>query len=102
MVMDVNQYALYFSRSLIPFARNSDLQPDYWKHLGVYAYRREFLLKFATLPPTPMEIAESLEQLRVLENGYRIKIIPTESQSIGVDTPADLARVRQLLEDRNR
>lgn len=99
VVVDRDDYALYFSRALIPFQRDS--QPGAgaraFKHIGLYAYRRPFLLAFATLPPTPLEQAESLEQLRALEHGYRIKVIETRHDSIGVDTQEDLERVRTLL-----
>ncbi|MBI3909984.1 MAG: 3-deoxy-manno-octulosonate cytidylyltransferase [Armatimonadetes bacterium] len=97
VVVDQAGYALYFSRLPIPYYR--DGQPgEYLKHIGLYAYRREFLLRFASLPPTPLEQAEQLEQLRALEHGYRIAVVRTEQDSIGVDTPADLDRVRRMLE----
>ncbi|WP_346353580.1 3-deoxy-manno-octulosonate cytidylyltransferase [Azotosporobacter soli] len=98
VVTDQNDYALYFSRSVLPYPRNKTGQPVY-KHVGVYAYRREFLLRYAALPPTPLEQTESLEQLRALENGYRIKVLTTEAKFIGVDTPEDLAAVNALLQD---
>ncbi len=98
VVTDQNDYALYFSRSVLPYPRNKTGQPVY-KHVGVYAYRREFLLHYAALPPTPLEQTESLEQLRALENGYRIKVLTTEAKFIGVDTPEDLAAVNALLQD---
>jgi 3-deoxy-manno-octulosonate cytidylyltransferase (CMP-KDO synthetase) len=94
--------ALYFSRAAIPATRSRS--PEFercHKHLGLYAYRRNFLLELATFTPTPLEKLESLEQLRVLENGFRIAMVELEAhQSIGVDTPADLERVRTLLEAR--
>lgn len=90
-------HALYFSRSLIPYPRNRGPQTRYFKHIGVYAYRRDFLLHFARLTPTPLEQTESLEQLRALEHGYRIRLIETPFHSVGVDTPEDLQRVRQLI-----
>ena len=96
VVASLDGHALYFSRSLIPYPRNRGPQWRCFKHIGVYAYRRDFLLRFAALPPAPLEIAESLEQLRALENGYRIRVIETPFRSIGVDTPADLAEVREL------
>lgn len=96
VVTDLKGYALYFSRSLIPYPRIK-LQDPVYKHLGIYAYRRDFLLKYAGLKPTPLERAESLEQLRALEHGYRIKVIKTDFQSVGVDTPEDLELVIQLL-----
>ena len=105
VVVDRNGDALYFSRAPVPFAReegqapSARLKPDTtYKHIGIYAYRRDFLLEFAALPQTPLERAESLEQLRALEHGYRIRTIETEFDSIGVDTPEDLDRVRRQLE----
>ena len=97
VVATLDRHALYFSRSLIPYPRNPDEATRHFKHIGVYAYRRDFLLRFAALPPTPLEKTESLEQLRALEHGYRIRLIETQFQPIGVDTPEDLERVRQLL-----
>jgi 3-deoxy-manno-octulosonate cytidylyltransferase (CMP-KDO synthetase) len=91
--------ALYFSRASIPFSRKSG--PGHvavlFKHIGLYVQRREFLLKIASLDPTPLERAEALEQLRVLEHGYSIKMIETQYDAIGVDTPEDLERVRRML-----
>lgn len=100
VVTDLNGFALYFSRSPIPRPRDPLALPGPWKrHLGLYAYQRDFLLTLSELPPTPLEKLEMLEQLRVLEHGYRIKMIELKSDtSIGVDTPADLERVRALLE----
>jgi 3-deoxy-manno-octulosonate cytidylyltransferase (CMP-KDO synthetase) len=97
VVTDLSGYALYFSRSLIPFPRTVHRELKVYKHIGIYAYRREFLLKFASLTATPLERAESLEQLRALEHGYRIKVLETDFKSIGVDTPADLERVNAIL-----
>lgn len=95
VVTDKDGYALYFSRSLLPYPRHHLGIPVY-KHIGIYAYRRDFLLKFAKLAPTPLERAESLEQLRALENGYRIKVIETNRTFVGVDTEEDLARVNEI------
>ena len=90
--------ALYFSRSAIPFRRGSpERLAGPYKHIGLYVYRREFLVRLASLPHTPLERSESLEQLRVLENGFSIKVIETSHDSIGVDTPEDLERVRRLM-----
>jgi 3-deoxy-manno-octulosonate cytidylyltransferase (CMP-KDO synthetase) len=100
IVVDSHGYALYFTRAHVPFVR-SGLKtgaPAGWRHLGLYVYRREFLLTLARLPPTPLEQAEGLEQLRALEHGYRIKTAETTMDTIGVDTPEDLERVRRLLE----
>ena len=98
VVVSLDGHALYFSRSLIPFPRSRGPQWRCFKHIGVYAYRRDFLLRFAALPPSPLEIAESLEQLRALEHGFRIRVIQTPFQSVGVDTEADLERVRQIFQ----
>ena len=94
VVVSLDGHALYFSRSLIPFPRYRGPEWRCFKHIGVYAYRRDFLLHLAALPPSPLETAESLEQLRALEHGYRIRVIETPFRSIGVDTPEDLERVR--------
>ncbi len=93
VVVDGDGNALYFSRAPIPFFR--DAPPGTaWKHVGLYAYRRSFLLAYARLQPTPLETAESLEQLRAIEHGFRIRTVETRYDSIGVDTPEDLDRVR--------
>jgi 3-deoxy-manno-octulosonate cytidylyltransferase (CMP-KDO synthetase) len=97
VVVDRNDFALYFSRAPIPHGRESASASAY-KHIGLYAYRRQFLLTIAALPPTALEQVELLEQLRVLEHGFRIKAVETTADSIGVDTPADLERVRELIE----
>lgn len=98
-VFDRDQYALYFSRSPIPFQRNPDeeIKPTYYKHLGFYAYRKGFLLSFVALPEGEWEKFEKLEQLRALEYGYKIKVMITEHDSIEVDTPEDLLRVERYL-----
>jgi 3-deoxy-manno-octulosonate cytidylyltransferase (CMP-KDO synthetase) len=103
VVTDWEGYALYFSRSPLPNFRDkwNDLKDDAfasgrllcYKHVGLYVYRRDFLLQFAQMSPTYLELAEKLEQLRVLENGYRIKVVETSHDSIGVDTPGDLDAV---------
>lgn len=98
VVVDKLGYALYFSRSLLPYPRAA-AAPVY-KHIGIYAYRRDFLLHYARLAPTPLEKAESLEQLRALENGYGIRVLETASRFIGVDTPEDLALVNRLYRER--
>lgn len=98
-VFDRDDYALYFSRSPIPFQRNpaEDESPTYYKHLGFYAYRKGFLLTFVALPEGEWERFEKLEQLRALEYGYKIKVTLTEHDSIEVDTPEDLKRVEEYL-----
>lgn len=97
LVADAAGYALYFSRSAIPFVRPGHAAPTFWRHLGLYAYRREFLATLSGLPSTPLEQAEGLEQLRALEHGFRISTAETLADTIGVDTPEDLERVRQLV-----
>ena len=94
VVVDANGNALYFSRAPIPHHVVSGSSRTAYKHLGLYAYRRDFLLRLAALPQTALERAESLEQLRALEHGHRIRAVETRYDSIGVDTPEDLDRVR--------
>jgi 3-deoxy-manno-octulosonate cytidylyltransferase (CMP-KDO synthetase) len=98
VVTDAQGFALYFSRSAIPFWRDgdSDLIRGF-RHLGLYVFRRDFLLAFARLPPTRLERAEKLEQLRALENGYRVKVVAVEQAAIEVDTADDLEKARQML-----
>ena len=100
VVTDREGYALYFSRAPIPFTHNGTAPPSVShavsKHIGLYVYRRTFLLALARLEPTPLEQAEALEQLRALEHGFRIKTIETSHDPIGVDTPEDLERVRRI------
>ena len=117
VVVDHDGFALYFSRSPIPypkellgkadedlltgFKRISTLDKDglsgYWQHIGLYAFRRDFLLKLTTLSPSPLEQHEGLEQLRILENGYKIKTVITSTASIGIDTPEDIERFKALI-----
>jgi 3-deoxy-manno-octulosonate cytidylyltransferase (CMP-KDO synthetase) len=94
-VTDEDGFALYFSRSTIPHFGNPEIEPVYYKHHGIYAYRNDFLQQFARLPQGFLERVERLEQLRALENGYRIKVVITDKDSVEVDTPADLERVRE-------
>jgi len=96
VVSDAAGNALYFSRSMIPFGR--DTLPVCFKHVGLYVYRRDFLLRYSGLPVGPLEKAEKLEQLRALENGFSIRVLETEYESLGVDTPEDLERVSKLIE----
>jgi len=98
VVTDLQNKALYFSRSLLPYPRVPG--EDVYKHIGLYVYRREFLLAFSQMAPTPLEKSESLEQLRVLENGYDIYVTETEWETIGVDTPEDLLQVETILKQR--
>jgi 3-deoxy-manno-octulosonate cytidylyltransferase (CMP-KDO synthetase) len=105
VVADNRGDALYFSRSPLPFFRDKwkDLKDESfccgkllcYKHVGLYVYRRDFLLKFAAMPPTFLEISEKLEQLRAMENGIKIRVVETEFESIGVDTPEDLQKAQE-------
>ena len=102
IVCDVNGFALYFSRSVIPFIRGKERnewfgQYPFLKHLGVYAYRREVLAEITRLPQSLLELAESLEQLRWLQNGYRIRVGLTDVETVGIDTPEDLKRAEIFL-----
>ncbi len=94
-VFDHEGFALYFSRSTIPYFRRSAPESAFYKHHGIYAYRNDFLQKFAALGPSFLEKAEGLEQLRALEHGFRLKVVITEYDSIEVDTPEDLKRARE-------
>jgi len=94
---DNEGFALYFSRSIIPFYRGLTSDNAYYKHLGFYAYRKGFLLKFTGLPPSRLEAAEKLEQLRALEYGYRIKVLETVHDSVEVDSPEDIQKVERML-----
>ena len=98
-VFDKNNFALYFSRSPIPFQQNPEEKnkPTYYKHLGFYAYRKGFLLSYVALPEGEWERFEKLEQLRALEYGYKVKVVLTEYDSIEVDTPEDLLRVERSI-----
>ena len=102
VVVDCDDNALYFSRLPLPHVRDPHASPGAvrsYKHIGIYGYRRDFLLALAKLPPTPLELAESLEQLRALEHGFRIRTPETTFDSIGVDTPEDLERVRRQVHE---
>ena len=105
VVVDKNMRAIYFSRSIIPYIRKGE-QKDwlsmhtYYKHIGLYAYRAEVLAEITSLPQSSLEIAESLEQLRWIENGYTIKVGITDIETIGIDTPDDLARAEIFLASR--
>jgi 3-deoxy-manno-octulosonate cytidylyltransferase (CMP-KDO synthetase) len=103
VVYDHNNFAMYFSRSPIPFIRGSEQKNwltahNFYRHIGIYAYRRNILQEITRLPLSNLEAAEALEQLRWLENGYRIKVAETDFHSIGIDTPADLKKAQQILE----
>lgn len=103
VVTDKDDYALYFSRSPIPYYRDKkESEQTYYQHIGLYVYRRDFLLKYAAMESTLLEEAESLEQLRALENGYQIKVIETEAKLVGVDRKEDIQLVEAELEKRKR
>ena len=93
--------ALYFSRATIPYDRDGSGNAAYWKHLGLYAYRREALLRFGTLQASPLEQTERLEQLRLLENGLALYVEAVDFDTVGVDTEADIPRVEALLRERS-
>ncbi len=96
VVTDHQDNAIYFSRSPIPYDLGGEAK--HYKHIGLYVYRRDFLLSYSELPVGPLERAERLEQLRALENGFPIRVLETEYESLGVDTPDDLERIRKLFE----
>ena len=98
-VKDQSNNALYFSRSLIPSNKKQTFNPNetYYRHIGLYVYRPSFLLHYQTLPPTPLQLTEDLEQLKVQEHGFKIKVTITEQPSIGVDTPEDLNKIEQWI-----
>lgn len=97
VITDRDGFALYFSRSVIPFHRELTFDVKYYKHIGVYAFRKEALLAFSKLPMLPLETSEKLEQLRYLEYGKRIKMIETDFVGVGIDTPEDLKKAKQLI-----
>ena len=97
VVLDANSNALYFSRSAIPFVRDSGTRATFLRHQGIYGYRRDLLLRFVEWKASPLERAESLDQLRALENGVRIHVLVTNTGSPGIDTPEDAAALEQIL-----
>ena len=102
LVTDLRGFALYFSRSVIPFIRGKETEEwisshQFLKHIGLYAYRRDVLQELTQLPPSPLELVESLEQLRWLQNGYRIRVAITTIETVGIDTPEDLQRAQEML-----
>lgn len=104
IVIDNHGEALYFSRSVIPFVRGVESSEwltryPFLKHIGLYAYRREVLSEITQLPPSSLEVAESLEQLRWLQNGYHIRVAKTDIETVGIDTPNDLARAEAFLQE---
>lgn len=96
VIVDKNDYAIYFSRSPIPYPRNLNMN-NYYKHIGIYGYLRDFVIKYSKMPATPLEESESLEQLRAIENGYKIKVLETPYKIIGVDTKEELEKVREYI-----
>jgi 3-deoxy-manno-octulosonate cytidylyltransferase (CMP-KDO synthetase) len=105
VVCDADDFALYFSRAAIPHMSKEEFETTdkrrlAFKHIGIYSFRRDFLIEFSKMPPSPLEKAERLEQLRALEAGVRIKVLTTNYESLSVETPADLERVRALFAQR--
>ena len=96
VVVDQNGFALYFSRSVIPYPREKNVGVRYFQHVGIYAFRKEALMAFYKLPMTTLEASEKLEQLRYLEYGKRIKMVETNDVSVGIDTPEDLEKARKM------
>lgn len=104
VVRDFDGNGLYFSRAPIPWVRDTGatIAAQHWKHIGLYAFRREALLEFPTLPPGELERVEQLEQLRWLENGFRIRVVETDYDAVSVDVPADIQRVEKILQERGK
>lgn len=98
VITDLNGFALYFSRSVIPYQRDLEQKVNYYKHVGVYAFRKDALIKFSNLESTPLERLEKIECIRYLENGMKIKMIETDFIGVGIDTPEDLETARKLLD----
>lgn len=97
VVIDNNSNALFFSRSIIPFQRDKSISAVYYKHIGIYAFRKNALMHFTQLKPTPLETIEKLEQLRYLETGVKIKMVLTDTNTVSIDTPEDLELAKKLL-----
>ena len=104
LITDVNDDAIYFSRQPIPFFRNGKFHPipHLYQHLGVYIFRRDFLLKYVSWQPSPIEMAEKLEQLRILSRGISLRVIKSKHASFGVDSPDDVERVEEMLKKRDK
>jgi 3-deoxy-manno-octulosonate cytidylyltransferase (CMP-KDO synthetase) len=102
-IKDQNHYAIYFSRSPIPYFRSdADIDSmEFFRHIGIYAYRRHFLLNYSNLAPTPLQLAEDLEQLKIIENGYKIKVVEVNGYSIEVNHPEDIQKVESYLCEQN-
>jgi 3-deoxy-manno-octulosonate cytidylyltransferase (CMP-KDO synthetase) len=101
LVVDKNNFSLLFSRACIPFQRNMEISVPYWRHIGVYAYRKNALMQFVQWPVGVLENIEKLEQLRYLENGLAIKMVETNFTGIGIDTPEDLEKARKFLDQQS-
>ena len=101
VISDSHDFAVYFSRAAIPYYRNQTMAKTYYKHLGIYAYTKDFLYTFKNLPDSQLEKSEKLEQLRALEAGYKIKVLETTFDSHGVDVEDDLAKVEEILAKKN-
>jgi 3-deoxy-manno-octulosonate cytidylyltransferase (CMP-KDO synthetase) len=99
VITDVNNMAIYFSRSVIPFHRDKEVAVKYYKHKGVYAFRKQALIDFYNTPITPLEAAEKIEAIRYQEIGKKIKMVETTVESIGIDTPEDLEKAIEILKD---
>lgn len=99
VITDNSDFALYFSRSVIPYPRDKEYNSPYYKHIGIYAFRKQALLDFTKLPMQPLEASEKIECIRYLEYGKRIKMVETDEQSIGIDTPEDLEAARERLQN---
>ncbi|MFC6268602.1 3-deoxy-manno-octulosonate cytidylyltransferase [Frigoriflavimonas asaccharolytica] len=99
VITDLQDCALYFSRSVIPYPREISQETIYYKHIGVYAFRKEALLKFSKLPMSPLEISEKIECIRYLENGMKIKMVETDFVGVGIDVPEDLEKAREILKN---
>ena len=101
VITDQQGFALYFSRSVIPYPREIAVKAEYFKHIGVYAFRKNALLNFAKLPMSPLEIAEKIECIRYLEYGMKIKLIETDFVGVGIDVPEDLEKAREILKNQS-
>ena len=97
VITDTKDFAMYFSRSPIPFARDKEIETKYYKHIGVYAFRKSALIDFYYTPKTPLESSEKIEGIRYLEVGKRIKMVETQSAVVGIDTPEDLEKAKEIL-----
>jgi 3-deoxy-manno-octulosonate cytidylyltransferase (CMP-KDO synthetase) len=97
VVVDKNNNALLFSRSPIPYRREKNTTPQYYKHIGIYAFRKSALMDFTSQEPTPLEKIEKLEQLRYLENGVKIKMVLTDESPVSIDTPEDFEKAKKLM-----